>query len=85
MIAIRPEDVTLYKIGIPLDSSSALNSFIGAVSDIRDVGIFKKIEIDCSFKLVSFVTQNAIERLDIEVGRKIIASVKASSIHIFKK
>jgi tungstate transport system ATP-binding protein len=85
MLAIRPEDVTLYDLEMPAEHSSAMNSFMGIVSDIQDIGIFKKIEIDCGFKLVSFVTQNSIERLGIEVGKKIIASVKASSIHMFKK
>ena len=85
LLAIRPEDVTLHNIEMSLDSSSAMNSFIGVVSDIQDIGIFKKIEMDCGFKLISFVTQNSVERLGIEIGKKIIASVKASSIHMFKK
>ncbi|MBM3707916.1 MAG: ABC transporter ATP-binding protein [Actinobacteria bacterium] len=84
-LAIRPEDVILYNVFMPHDISSAMNLFRGVITDIQDIGIFKKIEIDCGFKLVSFVTQNSIERLGIAAGKNITASIKASSIHMFKR
>jgi len=84
ILAIRPEDVVLYNIQMSHEISSAMNSFRGVITDIQDIGIFKKVEIDCGFKLVSFVTQNSIERLGIEPGKNITASIKASSIHMFK-
>jgi tungstate transport system ATP-binding protein len=83
-LAIRPEDVILYSVEISFEMSSAMNSFRGIITDIQDVGIFKKVEIDCGFKLVSFVTQNSIERLELAAGKIINASVKASSVHLFK-
>ncbi|MBE3089983.1 MAG: ABC transporter ATP-binding protein [Actinobacteria bacterium] len=81
-VAIRPEDVILYNIEINPGSSSAMNSFMGEITEIQDLGIFKKVEIDCGFNLVSFVTQNSIERLGLAPGKKVLSSVKASSIHI---
>ena len=83
-LAIRPEDVTLYNDHMPHEISSAMNSFRGVIIDIQDIGIFKKVEIDCGFKLVSFVTQNSIERLGLAEGKNITASIKASSVHLFK-
>ena len=83
-LAIRPEDVTLYNVHMPHEMSSAMNSFTGVIIDIQDIGIFKKVEIDCGFKLVSFVTQNSIERLGLAEGKNITASIKASSVHLFK-
>ncbi|MCL6086810.1 MAG: ABC transporter ATP-binding protein [Actinobacteria bacterium] len=85
MIAIRPEDVTLYNTEVAKELLSAMNSFNGIITDMQDTGIFKKIEIDCGFKIISFVTPNSIERLGLFQGKKIIAGVKASSIHLFKK
>ncbi|MBE3086223.1 MAG: ABC transporter ATP-binding protein [Bacteroidetes bacterium] len=81
-VAIRPEDVILYNIEINPGSSSAMNSFMGEITEIQDLGIFKKVEIDCGFNLVSFVTQNSIERLGLAPGKKVLSSVKASSVHI---
>jgi len=84
-LAIRPEDVILYNIKISPDKSSAMNLFNGKITGIRNVGIFKKIEIDCGFDLISFVTQNSIDRLGLEIGKNIEATVKASSVHLFKR
>ena len=61
-VAIRPEDVILYNIEMNPGSSSAMNSFMGEITEIQDLGIFKKVEIDCGFNLVSFVTQNSIDK-----------------------
>ncbi len=81
-LAIRPEDVILYSMDIPPRKSSAMNLFQGKITSIRNTGIFKKIEIDCGFDLISFVTQNSIERLGLDTGKTIAAGVKASSIHM---
>ncbi len=84
-LAIRPEDVILYRSGVSPRQSSAMNLFRGKITEIRDIGIFKKIEIDCGFSLNSFVTQNSVSRLKLIEGRDINAAVKASSIHMFKR
>ncbi|HEY4696228.1 MAG TPA: ABC transporter ATP-binding protein [Candidatus Hydromicrobium sp.] len=84
-LAIRPEDVILYNTDISSSESSAMNLFKGNIIEIKDIGIFKRVEIDCGFALSSFVTQDSISRLNLSVGRKIFAAVKASSIHMFKR
>ena len=81
-VAIRPEDVILYNIEMNPGASSAMNFFMGEITEIQDLGIFKKVEMDCGFKLVSFVTRNSIERLGLEPGKKVLSSVKASSVHV---
>lgn len=92
--AIRPEDVTLYSDetvgpGYGPDSysknSSALNLLKGRILEVQDFGFFKKIEVDCGFKLISFVTANSIERMGLMAGKRIKASFKASSVHLFEK
>ena len=84
-LAIRPEDVILYRSGISPRQSSAMNLFRGKIKEIQDIGIFKKVEIDCGFSLNSFVTQNSVSRLNLVKGRSISAAVKASSIHMFER
>ena len=82
-LAIRPEDVILYSMDVPPGKSSAMNLFEGKITGIKNIGMFKKIEMDCGFNLISFVTQNSIERLGLDTGKTITAGVKASSIHMF--
>ena len=82
-LAIRPEDVILYSMDIPPQKSSAMNLFEGKITGIKNIGMFKKIEMDCGFNLISFVTQNSIERLGLDIGKTITAAIKASSIHMF--
>ncbi|MCJ7665251.1 MAG: ABC transporter ATP-binding protein [Actinobacteria bacterium] len=82
-LAIRPEDVILYRMNIPPGKSSAMNLFEGKITGIRNTGMLKKIEMDCGFDLISFVTQNSIERLGLDIGKTITAGIKASSIHMF--
>ncbi len=84
MLAIRPEAVVLYSNNLMPRESSAMNLFTGRITEIKDIGIFKKIGIDCGFDLISFVTQNSVNRLGLAVGKKIYAGVKASSIHMFR-
>jgi len=84
-LAIRPEDVILYNTRVSFRKSSAMNIFKGRITEIKDTGMFKKIEIDCGFPLISFVTQNSVNRLKLAAGREITASVKASSVHMFKR
>lgn len=84
-LAIRPEDVILYRSGVSPRQSSAMNLFRGKIREIQDIGIFKKVEIDCGFSLSSFVTQDSVRRLNLVKGRSISAAVKASSIHMFDR
>lgn len=84
-LAIRPEAVILYKNDIELQGSSAMNLFKGRITGIIDMGILKKVEIDCGFDLVSFITPDSVSRLELSIGKEIHAGVKASSIHLFKK
>lgn len=84
VLAIRPEAVILFNINIKPQQSSAMNLFEGKITEIKDIGIFKKIEIDCGFNLTAFVTQDSINRLGLAIERKIYAAIKASSIHMFK-
>ena len=84
LLAIRPEAVILYNIELKPKDSSAMNLYKGTVTEIQDIGLFKKVGINCGFDLISFVTQNSLDRLNITVGKKIFAGFKASSIHMFK-
>jgi len=82
-LAIRPEDVVLYSPGARPRKTSAMNMVEGKITQINDIGMYGKIVIDCGFYLSSYVTKDSISRLKLCRGKKIGASIKATSIHVF--
>jgi tungstate transport system ATP-binding protein len=89
-LCIRPEHVTLSvpsgRAGqeSPLPTS-ARNLFSGAVTKVSPMGFYQKIDFDCGFPLVSYVTLQSCEALKLAEGRRVTASFKASAVHMIKK
>ena len=81
--AIRPEDVIIIAKREETTSLSTLNIFKGKIKEIKDTGLFKKLDIDCGFSLTAYITDASINRLDLKIGSEIFAAVKASAIHVF--
>jgi len=76
---IRPEDVTLFLSPV---SSSARNSFVGAITRVVSAGPLSRIEIDCGFPLVALVTKRSTEELNLQKGKRIYAIFKATAVHV---
>ncbi len=81
---IRPENVTI-STDHPKSRTSARNVFPGKVSKITQLGLFHKVNLDCGFFLVAYVTRQSRETLGLEEGREITASFKATAIHVIKR
>lgn len=79
-ICLRPESVT---IAPSKTLSSARNSFSGTIAQLVPLGATYRVEIDCGFPLIALVTKTSAEDLDLRVGKRICASFKASSVHVF--
>ncbi len=79
---VRPEDVTLARSQI---SSSARNSFAGEVTRTVSTGPLTRVEIDCGFPLVALVTRRSAEELNLEKGRPIYATFKATGVHVIRR
>lgn len=83
-LCIRPENVTLTDLP-PHELSSARNLFRGRIIKIIPFGLFYRIQIDCGFPLISYITTHSLEKLRLEEGMEVMASFKATSIHVVKK
>jgi tungstate transport system ATP-binding protein len=83
-LCIRPENVIL-ALRPTQEATSARNVFPGAVERIVPLGLFYKIQLQCGFPLVAYVTGHSLENLKLEEGKEIIATFKATSIHVVKK
>jgi len=81
-VCIRPEDITIARLKF---SSSARNSFAGEITRMVSFGALTRVEIDCGFPLVALITKRSAEELDLDKGKQVYASFKATAIHIIKR
>ncbi len=84
ILCIRPENVTI-STGSSKEITSARNVFSSVVKRIIPSGTFYKVELDCGFPLVTYVTNNAREDLSMHEGMDVTASFKATAIHVIRK
>ncbi len=84
LCCVRPEHVTLSPNPTP-PGSSARNVFSGTIRKITPLGLIYRIRIDCGFELVSYVTRQSVESLALEEGKSVIASFKATSVHVIPR
>lgn len=82
-LGIRPENVTLSLH--PETSISARNNFRGQVTRITSRGPVFRVELDCGFFLSAYVTARSREELDLQEGRIVFASFKATATHLVRK
>ena len=67
--------------GAALGSLSARNRFRGVVREVRVEGLLAQVEIEAGpFRVVSVVTREAVEELELEPGMTATAVVKATSV-----
>lgn len=89
MLCIRPEEVTLTVDGSIKSEgkkeTSARNSFKCKVAKISQLGPLTKVSLDCGFPLTSMVTKQSAKQLNLQEGQEIIASFKATAVHVIKK
>jgi tungstate transport system ATP-binding protein len=81
LVCLRPEDVVL----APPDGvtpSSARNRLPGIVTRVVPAGAQVRVTIDCGFPLVSVITRQSQEELGLEVGARVVATFKASAVHL---
>lgn len=80
---LRPENVTISSQAP--DNTSARNVFEAKVSRVIRQGFFNKLVLDCGFPLVAYITMPSYEDLDIAHGASVIASFKATAVHVIRR
>ena len=83
-LCIRPENVTL-SIHPLKETTSARNVFPGKIVGITPMGLFHKVQLDCGFPLVAYVTHHSLENLMLAEGKVVNASFKATAIHVVRR
>jgi tungstate transport system ATP-binding protein len=84
VLCIRPENVTL-SIHSSRERTSARNVFAGKILKVTSLGLFQKVQIDCGFPLVAYVTNHSLEELSLAEGKDVTASFKATAVMVMRK
>ena len=54
------------------------------IKKITKLGIYYRVDMDCGFPLVAYVTKHSVEQMSLCAGKKIEASFKATAVHVLK-
>jgi tungstate transport system ATP-binding protein len=84
VLCIRPENVTL-STHLSQEGTSARNVFLGRIVRIISLGLYQKIELNCGFPLVAYVTNHSLEELSLVGGKEVRASFKATAVTVIRK
>ena len=84
VFCVRPENVVL-STRVSKETTSARNVFPGKIEKVVPLGFYQKIELDCGFPLVAYVTNHSLENLSLRQGMNVVASFKATAIHVIRK
>jgi tungstate transport system ATP-binding protein len=83
ILCIRPENVTL-SVDASNAQTSARNVFSSVIEKITTLGLYYRVDLDCGFPLVAYVTKHSLEQMSLGAGKKIEASFKATAVHVLK-
>jgi tungstate transport system ATP-binding protein len=82
-LCIRPENVILSAVG-PGYPTGTKDLFPGAIEKVTSIGAYKKIQLDCGFPLVAYVTNPICSELCLKEGIRVLACFDIKAIHIIK-
>jgi tungstate transport system ATP-binding protein len=85
LVCLRPEDVVLEPAGLDSRPTSARNHLPGAVRRITTVGGQVRVVLDCGFTLVALITKQSLEEMGLSVGDEVVASFKATAVHVIPR
>ena len=84
IFCIRPENVTLSDI-VSGSSAGSRNTFPANVERITPMGPYQKVQLNCGFPLVTYVTSHALSALSIKQGTEVLASFDVTAVHAISK
>ena len=84
ILCVRPENVVLSS-SPSKEVTSARNVFPGKVERITSLGLYQKVQLNCGFPLVAYVTKHSMESLSLREEKIMMASFKATAIHVVRR
>ena len=84
ILCIRPENVVI-SCDPDKGLTSVRNLFSGTVQKIIQIGPYQKVQLDCGFPLVAYITNDSCRSLALQEGSEILASFKATAVHVITR
>jgi tungstate transport system ATP-binding protein len=84
LICLRPEDIIITAPGEQVPGS-ARNRLPGRIVGVRVTGADARVEIDAGVRLVARVTRRSLQDLDLDAGSPVVASFKATAVHLIPR
>jgi molybdopterin-binding protein len=78
------DDITISNVIGEAAQSSARNHLKGTITHVFPLGSQVRVTVDCSFPLTALITWRSYEELELEIGREVTVSFKATSVRIIK-
>jgi molybdate transport system ATP-binding protein len=85
LVCLRPEDVTLSASDVDVRATSARNRLRGRVVRVTPSGSYVRVEVDVGFALVALITKQSLEDLALIVCSEVVATFKASAVHLIRR
>ncbi len=80
-LLIQPDEIS---ISNSIESGSARNHFKGKITDIARAKIGIEVTIDIGCELISLISSDAMNSLELKIGKEVWISFKASACKIYK-
>ncbi|NQW16966.1 MAG: ABC transporter ATP-binding protein [Chloroflexi bacterium] len=84
VLGISPEAIVLEDPTGYATTTSARNRISGTVTRVFEMGAQARVVVDCGFPLVSLITGRSVVDLRLSPGAPIVASFKASAVHVIR-
>jgi tungstate transport system ATP-binding protein len=84
ILCVRPENVTL-SVRPSQEGTSARNVYTGKIVKIVSLGFYQKVQLDCGFPLVAYVTNHSLKELSLAEEKEVRASFKATAVTVIRK
>lgn len=84
LFCLRPEDVTLW-LRESAPPSSARNRLTGNIEAIYPQGALMRVVVNCGLPLMALITRASAREMGLEEGIKVVASFKASAVHLIPR
>jgi tungstate transport system ATP-binding protein len=84
LLCLRPEDITIS----PPDGarkSSARNRLSGRIVRMAPQGPLVRLTVDCGYPIVALVTRASAREMGMAEGEEVVASFKASAVHLIPR
>lgn len=85
LACLRPEDVVVAPAPAGLPASSARNKLRGRITRLTPLGSQVRVSLDCGFPLVALITRRSAEELAFQEGTQVLASFKATAVHLIER